>query len=254
MTGRRAAEDWRYERLAPCGQFAEIERKDHTARYLYAAQFVQGALILDVGCGAGYGLDFLSRRSKMATGIDISLSALSFARHRYGGNFELSRQNATALGFKDETFDVVISFEMIEHLSRVEGFLADVRRVLKPGGVFIVSTPNKLFMSPGRTSPVWKWHKREFYYQEFARLLKHYFGSVHFLGERVSNAAWENRLRRVQRLHKYLSFVPTSVLRLAPIPLLNVVIRPPPIISPEDVRISQDDIETAENFIGIARK
>jgi ubiquinone/menaquinone biosynthesis C-methylase UbiE len=240
--------------MAPLAEFADLERKDHTARYEYAAQFVEGAIVLDAGCGAGYGLDFLSRTCKVAVGTDISSSALAFAKHRYSADLQLFHQDASALGFRDEMFDIVISFEMIEHLSQLERFLEDVRRVLKRDGLFIVSTPNKTYMSPGRKTPVWKWHKQEFYCVEFDRLLKQYFRTVTLLGQSVSNAAWQSRLQRVQRVHKYLSIVPTSVLRLAPMSVVMAIIRPPPSISKEEVRISQDNIEAAENFIGIARK
>jgi len=240
--------------MIPSGEFFDLERKDHIARYVFASRFAQNAIILDVGCGAAYGLDFLSKTSKLAVGVDASSTAVSFARHRYGRDFELCNQDACALAFQDEIFDVVISFEVIEHLKDVEIFLANVNRVLKPEGLFIVSTPNKIYMSPGRRSPIWKWHQQEFYYSEFQSLLKRYFESVDLLGETVSNPNWQKRLQRVRRLHRLLTFVPTRVLTLVPLWIVNTVIRPPPGVRLEDVKISNLDVENAETFIGVARK
>jgi 2-polyprenyl-3-methyl-5-hydroxy-6-metoxy-1,4-benzoquinol methylase len=250
----KAANDWRWHRLFPDREFLELDQKDHIARYIFAAGYVEGGGILDLGCGAGYGLDFLSRRSASAVGVDISSSALIFAKRSYKGNFEISLQDASSLGFRDDTFDIVVSFEVIEHLRRVQSYLSDVRRVLKPGGLFIVSTPNKTLMSPGRKSPIRKWHKREFYYHEFEALLKHYFVGVYVLGERVSDPFWQNRLRRIGKLHKYLSIVPTNVLRLVPMSIVTAITGPPPPVRLEDVQISRENVETAETFVGVARK
>jgi SAM-dependent methyltransferase len=112
-------------------------------RYYFAGQFCEGKEVLEIACGAGQGLGYLTRRARRVVGIDIDDRVLSFVRAHYGSRIELRQMDGQALGFGDQSFDVVVHFEAIYYLPRPEQFASEVWRVLRPGGVLVVCTANK---------------------------------------------------------------------------------------------------------------
>ena len=127
--------------------------------------------ILDCACGAGYGSFILSLQNEV-TGIDLSEEAINYAKKRYVNNglgFVLG--TAEKLPFKNKSFDVIVSFETIEHLKNPGKFILEVKRVLKDNGTLIVSTPNKSVFSPHLQKPLINDHIQEFHLQELLNLL-----------------------------------------------------------------------------------
>lgn len=119
-------------------QSAEYE---HWQRYKWSAKKLQGKKILDCSCGTGYGSGLLALNNEVV-GVDISKEAIDFAKkHFKKPNFQIG--NAEKLDFEDESFDVVVSFETIEHLKNPDKFLDEVRRVLKKDGIFLGSIPKE---------------------------------------------------------------------------------------------------------------
>src|SRR5690242_8358111 len=115
---------------------------EHLSRYRFAAQFATSEMaVLDAGCGTGYG----SAEFKVRTiaGIDLSPEAVAYAVAHYArpGVF-FAAGSCAALPFADAVFDLLVSFEVIEHLPDYRTLLSEACRVLKRGGVFLVSTPN----------------------------------------------------------------------------------------------------------------
>ena len=127
------------ERIAP-GYFPAAVEKEHVARYGWASRWCRDAFVLDVACGTGYGTRVLSRVGARTVGVDMYLPALRFGRDRFGAT--AVQADAHRLPFHEGRFDVVVSLETIEHLDRPEEFLSEVVRALRPGGWFLVSTPN----------------------------------------------------------------------------------------------------------------
>jgi 2-polyprenyl-3-methyl-5-hydroxy-6-metoxy-1,4-benzoquinol methylase len=121
--------------------------RNHVKFYEFAAQFVEGRRVVDVGCGSGYGCNIL-RRSGAADvhGADVSRSALRFARRHFGGDAAFTRQSITDLSeYPDDFADVVVSSEVLEHIREYnleERALGELRRITRPGGLTIVATPN----------------------------------------------------------------------------------------------------------------
>lgn len=117
----------------------------HLARYQFALSLLRGGeRLLDTGCGAGYGTHLLSTHASSALGVDYSSDALDYARARYRSpNLAFARMNCLQLALKESMFDVIISFEMYEHLEKPHEYLRECHRVLKPGGRLILSTPNR---------------------------------------------------------------------------------------------------------------
>ena len=167
------------ERVVP-GQVNDDLWAEHLSRYAFAARCAAGARVLDIGCGTGYGTSELARSALSAVGIDIALEAVAYGRAHYGQpNLSFLAASATVLPFADSTFDVVTAFEVIEHLSEWRGLLAEARRALRPEGVFLVSTPNRLYYTESRgTEGPNPFHTHEFEFAEFQTALAEFFPTV----------------------------------------------------------------------------
>lgn len=136
----------------------------HTASYAFAKKFCDGKVVLDLGCGSGYGAARTGEYAEKVIGVDVDRMAVAFAQERYSRpNVTFSKIEADApLPFPCDSFDVVLSFQVIEHVRDDLGYLAEARRVLKPGGVMIVVTPDRQHrLLPGQC-PWNRWHVREY--------------------------------------------------------------------------------------------
>lgn len=132
------------ERFDPSGAEGTLIDSEHRARYRWAAQIVAGKDVLDAGCGLGYGLEIIAAGGAASvTGVDIDSEAVAEAERRFGEHAAAVRQgDLRELPFDDGSFDLTICFEAIEHIQHPEKALAELRRVLRPDGVLIVSSPN----------------------------------------------------------------------------------------------------------------
>jgi len=167
------------ERVIP-GQVDADLLNEHMARYAFAARLSRRKQVLDAGCGAGYGAAELARSAAGVLGIDCSADAIAYARAEYtAANLRFEEGDCLALPAADGSIDLVVAFEVIEHLENWRGFLAEARRVLAPSGQFIVSTPNKLYYSETRKeagpNP---FHVHEFEFEEFGAALSEVFPHV----------------------------------------------------------------------------
>jgi 2-polyprenyl-3-methyl-5-hydroxy-6-metoxy-1,4-benzoquinol methylase/glycosyltransferase involved in cell wall biosynthesis len=176
--------EWTGERYVPWLEDATIGY-EHLHRYAFASQFVQNKNVLDLACGEGYGSRLLARTAKSVVGIDIDEDTIKHARNKYlkdNLKFELGSLTDAPLG--QHVFDVITCFEAIEHIDDHDRLLREVKRLLAPDGVFIVSTPNKWAYSdqPQYTNP---FHVHELYLDDFKALLNGYFRQVKFLGQRI---------------------------------------------------------------------
>jgi SAM-dependent methyltransferase len=157
---------------------------EHLHRYLLAREFCRGVDVLDVASGEGYGAALLAQIARSVAGIEIASEAVAHATTSYARpNLRFLGGDARALPLQDEAFDVVVSFETIEHFAEQERFVAEVRRVLRPGGLFIVSTPDRDNYSPAE-APANPYHVRELTRDEFLVLLRGHFADVDILLQR----------------------------------------------------------------------
>lgn len=167
------------ERVIP-GEVEADLWNEHVARYWFAARMASGRRVLDAGCGSGYGAGVLAGRAREVLGIDIADDAIDYARQHYRGvNVRFERASCLEIPAPDSSFDLVVAFEIIEHLGDWRAFLREVRRVLAPAGQFLVSTPNQLYYADARAAlgpnP---FHVHEFEYSEFQRELEAVFPRV----------------------------------------------------------------------------
>ncbi len=167
------------ERVVP-GQVDVDLWNEHLARYLFASRLARRRRVLDIGCGAGYGSAELAQSAASVTGIDVSPDAVALARSSYAApNLDFLAASATSIPLADASFGLITCFEVIEHIHEWELLLNEARRLLAPGGQFIVSTPNKSYYAESRAqigpNP---FHVHEFEYEEFKAALESVFPSV----------------------------------------------------------------------------
>jgi len=160
---------------------------EHWHRYHFASALVSGKDVLDIACGAGYGSALLARSAKSVMGADISADAIEHARASYATTANLAFQPAdcVALPFADGSFDIVVSFETIEHIEKQAQFLGEVARVLRPDGLVILSSPNRPEYS-GRRGCVNPFHVHELDRAELAALVAPRFPHARWFGQRMS--------------------------------------------------------------------
>jgi SAM-dependent methyltransferase len=167
-------------------------RYEHLHRYAFARGLVGGLRVLDAACGEGYGSALLAGHAASVVGVDRSAEAIGHARRRYAvDNLEFCEADCTALPFDDGTFDAVVSFETLEHLSDQEGLLAEFRRVLGPAGWLLVSTPDRAVYTD-RLHNDNPFHVAELYRAEFESLLGRYFPARRLWGHKLMfhSAIW----------------------------------------------------------------
>lgn len=177
----------------------------HFRAYKFAKDFVRGKEVLDIGCGEGYGSDFLAGYAKSVIGIDYDKSVIDYAKNKYRkAGLEFSVLDIKNLDNLKRRFDVVCSFQNIEHIRDTGKLLKDISGLLNDDGVFICSTCNIKDASPGSKEPFNKFHVKEYLVSEFKELLERHFNSVEISGLRRSIALKLNRRLKKIGLFNFL--------------------------------------------------
>lgn len=148
--------------------FGIVRRNFHISRYIFAAQYSRGKVVADIACGTGYGTEILAVQgeAKDVYGVDIASDAVEYARQKHAAlQITYLVASGADTGLPGGAFDLVVSFETIEHLEDDDGLMAEFDRLLKPGGKLICSTPNQWPLA------VATHHVREYDYNSFVQLL-----------------------------------------------------------------------------------
>ena len=156
---------WTGERYLP-DVHGSIEL-EHLHRYLLASRLSLGKRVLDIACGEGYGSSLMSQSALSVIGVDIAADAVAHAKAKYqASNLEFRIGSCAAIPLPDHSVDVVVSFETIEHHHEHDAMMREIKRVLVPGGVLMISSPDKLEYSdiPNYSN---EYHVRELYRGEF---------------------------------------------------------------------------------------
>jgi ubiquinone/menaquinone biosynthesis C-methylase UbiE len=151
---------------------------EHLHRYAFARKFCGNKIVLDIACGEGYGTYLLSQKAHYVYGVDIDGTSILHATKKYEkqeSNFRFKTGSCSAIPLDDNSIDVAVSFETIEHHNEHEEMLKEIKRVLKPDGVLIISSPNKEVFNQRSTDNFF--HVKELGFEEFKILLQSYFKS-----------------------------------------------------------------------------
>ena len=237
--------EWTGERILP--EDGRYMFRRHLQAYQFSMNFCQDKVILDAGCGEGYGSHLLSEIGSKVIGIDISEEAVRHAKRKYiRENLEYQVMDATNLDFADDTFDVAVSFQVIEHLDNISKFLNEIKRVLKQNGCVIISTGNK---SLHKNHPIGEYHVKEYCYNEFMELLNAYFGRVEYYGIHLKDKKDSEKLRFLNSILKLDIF---RIRKLIPSKFrkkIRVLIEKTVMLD-----ISKENLENALDIIGVYRK
>jgi SAM-dependent methyltransferase len=190
------------ERFYPAAFMPPWVRHQHLERYRWAAQFVAGKRVLDVACGTGYGTAILADAgAAQVDGFDCSREAIDFAKEAWPlPNVRFDVAVTDRLPVVNSSYDFYISFETIEHVDDDDALLAEARRVLRPGGSLLVSTPNRELLDPGisiNDRPFNRFHTREYCRDELDERLRRHFGNITWYGQRTFSSAYTSWLKRV---------------------------------------------------------
>jgi SAM-dependent methyltransferase len=143
----------------------------HEAAYLHLIGHCADAVVLEAGCGEGYGAQLIRTVARRVVALDYDELTSQHVARAYP-QLNVLRGNLATLPLRDGSVDVVANRQVIEHLWDQEGFLAECRRVLRPGGTLIVTTPNRLTFSPGQDTPLNPFHTRELAPSELDEMLR----------------------------------------------------------------------------------
>ena len=242
------------DRLVLNQKFLVPARIENLARFNFFIQHAKGLRILDIGCGIGEGTGYIGQidPSKIFFGIDLEFNVIKAARMQFGSNnVFFTAMDAQRLAFGNQAFDSIISVEVIEHLSDPEAYLQEASRLLQPGGLFMLTTPNRLRSSPTPGS-LWPAHVLEYSLGELTDLLTHFFSKVEMWGEMIP--IYENNIfRRVMHsLAPVFKPILPKYLRVRSLQSLQMVIKSD--LEINDIVFTQDSIEDLPTLVALCTK
>lgn len=240
------------ERLVPGDDRLGNLLLEDLSKFVFASSYVRGKSVLDAGCGAGQGSDYLARSgADQVVGVDISPDAIRFAHaHWTQPNLAFAAMDVGRLAFPVGSFGAVTSIEVIEHLSHSEEYVKEIRRVLSPGGILVMSTPNKRISSPTPGS-LWPHHIHEFYLDELRDLLSRYFSIVDIWGMSIPVYDDHPIRKAVHWLAPIFKPVLPMRLRTRFLPMVRDAIKPQ--LTIDDMVFSQDGVRSKPTLVAVCQ-
>lgn len=163
---------------------------EHLHRYALAFGLAKSKRVLDIACGEGYGANLLARVAAKVIGVDLDADAIVHAKAKYPRrNLRFIQGTCLAIPCEDHSIDLVASFETIEHISEHDAFLSEIKRVLVPGGILVISSPHKAEYQKV-SEPANPFHEAELDHDEFVQLLTKTFKYCVAAKQRLVIGSW----------------------------------------------------------------
>ena len=250
------------ERLPAVEPEFAVDRERHLAAYRFAAMHASGRTVLDVGCGEGYGAALLAEVARRVLAVDRPEATRAAAERYRRPALEFRTLDVTRLATVEERFELVVSFQVIEHLPDPSGFLADLAGCCAPGGLVIVTTPNRL-MSVSENP----YHLREWTAPELLALALPVLPTVRMLGVIGSERVLAYERARGDAVARILRLDPLGLRRLLPaavvervFPRLARLVRRRlgaggtlPEVTAADFGVREESVERALDLVLVAR-
>lgn len=220
----------------------------HVVAYRYVASIASDLRLADIGCGEGYGPAMLATTAEDVEAVDAAPYVIEHAKRKYTrDNLHFRVMNVEKLDFPSNCFDLVSSLQVIEHLTTSTGYLEEIIRTLNASGKAVISTPNRLTISPGSETPLNPFHIREFSPEEFEDILAGHFRSVKIVG--VFHAGWlrANDFLRVVDFIKYYEMGKHN-----PRHWTHRILTPR--VKEKQFRISAENINKCHDIIAVCKK
>jgi ubiquinone/menaquinone biosynthesis C-methylase UbiE len=214
--------------------------------------------VLDIACGSGFGSDYLAQLGNMVVGGDLSEETIADCNCKFNrSNLEFKVIDGTKIPYPDDTFDIVISFETIEHTKDYQKMLSEFKRVVKKDGLIMLSTPNFLINSPSGVVTN-KFHTQEWVYDELLEILNNTFSNVKLMGQEYVRYKNKTRLKyKIGNLFEKTLYL--QGFRKVPISLqdkiMNLIINEPmyPLSSNYKFTEVLGDIKQCKTFFSICK-
>jgi SAM-dependent methyltransferase len=204
-------------------------------------------VVLEAGCGEGYGAELLADVSGRVIALDYDALAIAHVGTRYP-RVSAVRTNLVALPVGDGRADTVVSLQVIEHLWEQERFLRECRRVLRPGGALLLSTPNRITFSPGREAPIHPFHTRELSATELAGLIS----DAGFTDLEVLGLHHGPRLRTLDAAHGGSLVQAQTAIVLTGAEWPPALLRDVASVTTADFTLQPDDVDASLDLIAVA--
>jgi len=241
------------ERLVQNEPLLRPQRIENLARFKFFTDHIPYGKILDFGCGLGEGTNYLSKKTAYkVVGMDISYLAVHYARREYT-NPELMFICGDVLysSLVGQCFDGIVSIEVLEHLPNVDRYFSEVKRLLKPNGVFMLTTPNERLSSP-TVGSLWPDHIKEYTFDELRFMCKKHFNHVIFFGEYIPIYE-ENQLRQsIRKVSPWVKPLLPKWLRVRALPILFSLIQPN--IDIPDVVFTDTGVDKCSTLVAICKE
>ena len=171
------------ERFCPgSGGVVELE---HLHRYKFALKYALGKDVLDIACGEGYGCRLLAEIANKVVGVDLDADAIRHAKNAYrDDNIDFHVGDCIKIPLPDQSIDLVTSFETIEHHNQHQEMMLELKRIMKPDGILIISTPNRIYFEQIKAEPN-PYHVRELSKDQLSSLLSQNFQNFEIFEQKV---------------------------------------------------------------------
>ncbi len=191
-------------------------------------EILESDLVLDLGFGEGYGASFLSDDCKHLIALDVEDTLVSHASGKYSSSrCVFKTYDARKIPYSDDFFDVVVSFQVIEHIQDDLAYISEIHRVLKKGGLLILTTPNREYRLKKGQKPWNKFHVREYHPEELKELLKKKFSEIDIKGVRGRGEVQKIEKDRVKQGLSRTSFLPEAFKKMIPSGFKKMIVKKP---------------------------